>query len=295
VTNIYGPDHPAGVLTLGDLGPWQYMLSASVAASTVITHVRYFVASTLLAAELGGAADYQIWRDGEPTSVVTGTFTIPATVGWITDSLATPLQVPSGRRMCLAISLDAAVAQHAGETPGVMPFVSGLITCHGSSAYQTTDRVYTFDPSSGAHPNDGSRSTFYLDVEFAVSELVDLDPALMTAGDVVLLTQQVRGEVNSVTADTDAVIANLHIEGGPRDGMDVDYWIPDTPAGLASATMTLHQELPDQALMSVWESSGGALWTYEGGGIYHCGVGGTDYPKGTNTTRNDTPSLVPYP
>lgn len=298
MTSLFGSAIPASGFVSGDAGPLQLMVAVSMSAPSVITHVRYYVTSTSLATELSGTLPYQVWRTGEPLSAVTGNLTIPGALGWVDDELSTPLQVPTGRRVCVAVSMNPAVSLSAAETPYVFPRFNALITGHGSYFSFNSNTILVTNPDAGDHVFD--RTNYYIDVEAAVSEMVNLAPGDMTVGDDITVRRNTSGTVTAITPITDALTVAVDVVGGPLDGTNVDVWIPDTAAGLAAADMKLLKELPDPGIGSEWQAQtftggDGSLWVYIGGGQYSCFQDGTSFQEGAKTTRADTPSLISWP
>jgi hypothetical protein len=294
MTSIFGTDPPTVDRIDTDTGPLQLMVAVSVTVPCVITQVRYYVASTALATAVSGSLPYQVWRDSEPDSVVTGTMTVPGTVGWITGTLSTPLQIPAGRRVAVAVSLPATSPLPYGSTNTVFPLSSALMTAHGSWYDYDASTLVVTDPRAAT--TRALRATNYLiDLEVAVSEMVNLDPGDMLVGDTLLVRRNIRGDVTAITPITDAYTVAMDVTGGPLDGTNVDVWVPDTTAGLASADMVLLKEVADPAVPSLHDNTAdGSVWCYNGGGIYTCVVDGTTWRKDAKTTRVNTPTLVPH-
>jgi hypothetical protein len=173
----------------------------------------------------------------------------------------------------------------------VLPAQSSLIQLPGSKYLYSAGDFNAYDVDSWAF------STSYLiDVEASVSEMVNLAPASMAEGDVLQIRRTTNGTVNpgGITPITDAYTVNIHVDGGPLDGEDVDVWVPDTEDGLAAASMQLLKEVDAPDLLSLWEASDGSVWAYVGGGVYDCLIGGTTYPADSKTTRAATPSLAAW-
>ena len=294
MTNVFGSAPPPVQATFtDDLGHLQLAHIFTSAVPAVVTHVRYYVASTSLAAEVSGTAPVQVWLLGDPDTVVTETLTIPAVIGWVDVELTTPLNAPSGRQIVVAVSLDDS-PQSYGLIYNTLPVAAGVLTCVGSTfAYQTdplsTTNAYTL-------PTGALRTSYLIDLEVSVSELIIPDPLDLAADDVIEINSHVRGVVNTVTPITDALTVNITVEGGPLDGTDVDYWVPDTAEGLAAADMQLYQEVDDPAVPSLHQNTADdSIWSYIGGGVYLCVVAGSSFAVLSQTTRAETPTLTEYP
>jgi hypothetical protein len=289
MTNVFGSGAPAiSSVDEADTGPLQLGHRFTTSTSCVITHVRYYVATATMAGNTSGALPFYAWRVGEPDSTVTGTLTIPGSVGWVTEELSPHLFIPADRRFGIAVSLPSGTISY-GVGFGVLPRSSRLLQCEGSNF------LYDNDPINAYSGLNGVLGTSYLiDVEVAVSEMVNLAPDDLTDGDVVQIRRTINGTVNSITPITDAYTVNVHVDGGPLDGEDVDVWVPDTVNGLAAADMQLLKEVDAPDLLSRWEASDGSLWAYVGGGVYDCLISGTSYPADSKTTRASTPSLSPW-
>jgi hypothetical protein len=264
----------------------------------VVTHARYYVASANLAADISGSLPFQVWRDGEPDSVVTGTHTIPGTVGWVETELSPHLQLPTDRKVCVAVSLPASSPLSYGSAQAVFPVTNALMYGIGNWYEYRSSTIVNFDPSTASHHTLGPTS-YLIDLEVAVSEMVNLDPGDLQVGDDILVRRNISGTVNTVTPITDAITANVLVSGGPLDGTSVDVWLPDTVAGLAAADMELQKEIPDPVIPSFHQADSGdggddSIWSYIGGGVYLCVQDGTSFSVGARTTRIATPSLVEF-
>lgn len=290
MTNVFGSGAPViSSVSEADTGPLQLGHAFTTVVPCVVTHIRYYVATVTMAANTGGALAYYVWREGEPDSTITGSLTIPATVGWVTDELSSPLFIPAGRPFGAGVSL-ATGTQSYGAGFQILPASTDLLTCL-ASRYEYT--ATEFSPYSNL--TTWSLGTNYLiDVEVAVSEMVHLAPADIAEDDVLQIRRTINGTVNSVTTITDAYTVNLTVDGGPLAGTAVDVWVPDTNDGLLSANMEVLKELPDPDIGSRWESDDGARWVYQGGGVYDCFYPGTTYPRDSKTSRADTPSLLTW-
>lgn len=288
MTSVFGGGAPTITsIDEADTGPLQLGHAFTVAAPCMVTHIRYYVATTTMAANTGGSMAYQVWRRGEPDSTVTGSLTIPASVGWVTHELSPHLFVPADREFSAAVSLPSGTISYGSGTQ-VLPASNKLIVASGSRF------EYSGTPIS-AYEIDWTLGTSYLiDVEVAVSEMVHLDPAVLAVADVIQVRRTTNGTVNTITPITDALTVNVTVSGGPLDGTDVDVWIPDTTNGLAQADMELLKELDDPDVGTEWESSDGAKWVYQGGAIYVCFSPGTTFAEGSKTSRADTPSLTTW-
>lgn len=298
MTNLFGTAAPTVTSIDADTGPLQILLAVSVAVPCVVTHARYYVASADLAAEISGSLPFQVWRSGEPDSVVTGTHTIPGTVGWVDTELSPHLQLPAGRRVGVAISLPATTPLSYGSSPSVFPRSNALMVAHGCDYVYQAGTIVSTDPMSPS-TGVGITTNYMIDLEVAVSEMVNLDPGDLAVSDVIEVHRNIRGTVVSVTPITDAITVNLTVEGGPLDGTDVDVWVPDTTAGLAAADMELQKEIADPVIPSFHQAASGgggddSIWSYIGGGVYLCVQDGTSFSVGARTTRIATPSLVEF-
>jgi hypothetical protein len=290
MTNVFGSAAPDISIVADDtvVGGLQIGHAFVVDVPCVVTHVRYYVADPVMATRTGGSLDYYVWRQGEPGTTITGSLTIPGSIGWVTDELSPHLTIPAGRRFAAAVSF-AAGPQSYGASYAALPAQRSLIQLPGSKYLYSAGTFNAYDVDSWAFT-----TSYLIDVEVAVSEMVNLAPADMADGDVLQIRRTINGSVNSISAITDAYTVNLHVSGGPLDGEDVDVWVPDTANGLAAADMQLLKEVPDSPFGSQWESSDGALWVYQGGGVYDCFSRGSSFPEGAKTTRAATPSLTPW-
>ncbi len=292
MTNVFGSGPPAiSSIDEADTGPLHLGQAFMVSAPCVVTHVRYYVATATMAANTGGALDFRVWRQGEPGSTVTGSLTIPAAVGWVTAAVSPPLFVPADRAFAASVSLGSGL-QSYGAGFQALPASSRLLACSGSR-YEYSG--YPLSPYSNL-ASWGLGTSYLIDVEVAVSEMVHIDPASIAEGDVLQVRRTINGTVNAggITPADGAYTVNLRVDGGPLDGEDVDVWIPDTADGLASADMVLLKEVDAPDLLSRWEASDGSLWVFVGGGVYDCAISGTSYPADAKTTRADTPSLTAW-
>lgn len=290
MTNVFGSGAPPiSSVTESDTGPLQLGHAFTVAAPCIVTHVRYYVATTTMSANLSGSLPFYVWRQGEPDSTVSGALTIPAAVGWVSEELSPHLFVPADRAFGIGASLSAGT-QSYGAGFQSLPASNRLVSCSGSR-YEYTGTE--FNPYSNL-ASWVLGTNYLIDVEVAVSEMVNLAPDDLTDGDVVQIRRTINGTVNSITPITDAYTVNVHVDGGPLDGEDVDVWVPDTVNGLAAADMQLLKEVDAPDLLSRWEASDGSLWAYVGGGVYDCLISGTSYPADSKTTRASTPSLSPW-
>lgn len=292
MTNVFGSEPPViDTIFTDDLGELQLAHVFEPSVPCVVTKVRFYVADAGLSAQLGGSAAVQAWRFGDAGSVVTGTLTIPATVGWVDATLSSPLQAFADSRVVAAVSLDAS-PQTYGVIYDALPVTAGVLTCTGSTyAYQATHLSST---AIYILPTTLQSTSYLIDVEAAVSEFVIPDPTALVAGDVIEHRTHTRGTVVTNTPDTDAVILTVTVEGGPLDGTDIDLWVPDTAEGIASADMEILQEVDDPEVPSLHDADDGSVWVYIGGGQYNCCVAGSNFSIGDTTTRADTPSLTPH-
>ena len=290
MTNVFGSGAPpVSSVSESDTGPLQLGHAFTVAAPCIVTHVRYYVATTTMSANLSGSLPFHVWRQGEPDSMVSGALTIPAAVGWVSEEQSPHLFVPAYRAFAVDVSMPSGTISY-GAGYLALPASNRLLAADGSHF------VYSGSvPDPYTNLDGWSLGTSYLiDVEVAVSEMVNLAPDDLTDGDVVQIRRTINGTVNSITPITDAYTVNVHVDGGPLDGEDVDVWVPDTVNGLAAADMQLLKEVDAPDLLSRWEASDGSLWAYVGGGVYDCLISGTSYPADSKTTRASTPSLSPW-
>lgn len=295
MTNTFGSSPPTiTAVDIDDAGPLQLGHAFVVNAPCVVTHMRYYVASLTLDSESSGSLPFYIWLDGDPDSTVTGTLTIPTdTLGWVAAELSPHLFVPAGRYFGAAVHLPSVTPISYGYAYQQLPARNKLLVAQASGfSYSGTE----FDPYD-AHIGDWALSTSYLiDVEVAVSEMVNLAPSDIADGDTLQIKRTINGTVNTggITPITAAYMVNVHVTGGPLDGEDIDVWVPDTVEGIAAASMVLLKELPDPDVGSRWQASDTSLWVYQGGGVYVCFAPGIASPEGSKTTRADTPSLVAW-
>ena len=290
MTNVFGSGAPqVDAIDESDTGPLQLGHAFSAATPCVVTHIRYYVATATMAANTAGSLPFYVWREGEPDSTVTGSLTIPASVGWVTTELSPHLFVPADRRFGAAVALPSGT-QSYGAGFQALPESNKLLTVEGGTFLYDSGPLnpYAFGGLLG--------TSYLIDVEVAVSEMVHLAPASMADGDTLQIERVISGVVNTggITPVTDAYTVNLHVTGGPLDGTDVDVWVPDTENGLASAAMVLLKELPDPDVGSLWQASDGSLWVYQGGAVYDCFAPGTTFPEGSKTSRAATPSLTTW-
>lgn len=293
MTNVFGSGAPAlTAVDVDDAGPLQLGHAFVVAVPCVVTHMRFYVASLTVDTETSGSLPFYVWLQGDPDSIVTGTLTIPTdTLGWVTAELSPHLFVPAGRYFGAAVDLPTVDPISYGYAYQQLPTSNKLITAQGSAFdYSATH----FDPYD-SHVDGWSLDTSYLiDVEVAVSEMVNLNPASLAEDDVIQVRRTTNGVVNTITPITDAYTVNVTVTGGPLDGTDVDVWVPDTVEGLAAADMQLFKEVADPDVGSLWEASDTSLWVYQGGGVYDCFSPGTAFAEGSKTSRAATPSLTTW-
>lgn len=299
MTNLYGSAAPTPlVVPAEDDGPIQLGTAFSVGVPCVITHIRYYVASTALAAATGGNVDYQVWRDGEAASAVRGTLTIPGALGWVTDELSPHLSLPVAKWAGAFLSMPTGTNLPYGVGIGALPRTTALMTAEGTKYFPALGTpVVDVDPNEVG--NCINEFSFYVDLEVAVSEFINLDPAALAVDDPILVRRNITGTVTAITPITDALTVAVDVAGGPLDGTNIDVWIPDTAAGLAAADMKLLKELPDPPIGSEWQAAiggggDGSLWVYHGGGVYGCFADGSSFREGSHTDRAATPSLIPW-
>lgn len=291
MTNVFGGGAPVISTVIGaDTGPLQLAHAFAVSAPCVVTHIRYYVADPGMNAH-NPALPYRLWLQGDPDSVVTGSVPIPASVGWVTHELSPHLTVPPDRRFAAAVSLPAGTISY-GAAYQQLPASNKLLAATAAGYLYTGT---PFNPYENLAAWDVFTS-YLIDVEVAMSEMVNLAPDDLAEGDLIQVRRTITGTVNpgGITPITDAYTVNVAVHGGPLDGEDIDVWVPDTANGLAAADMQLLKELPDPDIGSRWQSSDGALWVYQGGAVYDCFIGGTVFSEGAKTSRADTPSLTDW-
>jgi len=293
VTNVFGSGAPTlTAVDTDDLGPLQLGHAFVVSVPCVVTHMRYYVASLTVDTETSGSLPYYVWLQGDPASIVTGTLTIPTdTLGWVTAELSPHLFVPADRFFGAAVHLPTVTPISYGYGYQQLPASNRLITAQASQfSYSATH----FDPYDDPVDQWSLDTSYLIDVEVAVSEMVHLDPTLLAADDVIQVRRTTNGTVLSITPITDAYTVSMTVTGGPLDGTDVDVWVPDTVEGLAAADMQLFKEVADPDVGSRWQASDTSLWVYQGGGVYDCFSPGTAFAEGSKTSRAATPSLTTW-